>query len=189
MISLFHWIRRQLGLIPSDYADRITWPQYWDKPAVSVHIAPFPGIAAGVHDALHNAAREAVYLWSVGIKEMGESLVVEYADSAEPADITIRFGHLYDNHRGWTHADPDEARRNVRQKTSIVIADRLRDPAAVRRVALHELGHAFGVGAGHSSDPGDVLYSPVRANGLSWRDKNTMPKVWAKARELDGKRP
>jgi hypothetical protein len=46
----------------------------------------------------------------------------------------------------------------------------------LRAVALHELGHALGLG--HSPDAGDVMFSSTRTNVLSRRDRATMSLLY-----------
>ncbi len=49
--------------------------------------------------------------------------------------------------------------------------------AQVRRLTLHEIGHAIGIW-GHSSNPGDVMYTRPIVSELSQRDRNTFFKLY-----------
>ncbi len=50
--------------------------------------------------------------------------------------------------------------------------------AQVRRLVLHELGHAIGIW-GHSNNPDDIMYTHPIAPGLSPRDIRTVQKLYA----------
>lgn len=56
----------------------------------------------------------------------------------------------------------------------ISLEDRSR---VVRRLALHELGHAVGIW-GHSPSPGDIMYARPIANDLSNRDVRTINRLY-----------
>ncbi|MGE0201108.1 MAG: tetratricopeptide repeat protein [Candidatus Melainabacteria bacterium] len=47
----------------------------------------------------------------------------------------------------------------------------------IRRLALHELGHALGIW-GHSTDPGDIMYTQPIADQLSARDTETIQRLY-----------
>ncbi len=47
----------------------------------------------------------------------------------------------------------------------------------VRKLVLHELGHAIGIW-GHSKDPGDIMYTHPIVSELSSRDVNTVRKMY-----------
>lgn len=47
----------------------------------------------------------------------------------------------------------------------------------VRKLVLHELGHAIGIW-GHSKDPGDIMYTHPIVSELSSRDVNTIQKLY-----------
>ncbi|WP_303673234.1 tetratricopeptide repeat protein [Vampirovibrio chlorellavorus] len=47
----------------------------------------------------------------------------------------------------------------------------------VRKLVLHELGHAIGIW-GHSSDPGDIMYTHPLVSELSSRDVRTIQKLY-----------
>jgi tetratricopeptide (TPR) repeat protein len=47
----------------------------------------------------------------------------------------------------------------------------------VRKLVLHELGHAIGIW-GHSSDPGDIMYTHPLVSDLSSRDVRTIQKLY-----------
>jgi tetratricopeptide (TPR) repeat protein len=49
--------------------------------------------------------------------------------------------------------------------------------AQVKRLALHEIGHAIGIW-GHSTNPRDIMYSHPIASGLSGRDVETARKLY-----------
>lgn len=51
------------------------------------------------------------------------------------------------------------------------------DPAQVRLVAAHEMGHALGLG--HSDEPRDVMYPTNTATSLSARDYRTLEALYA----------
>jgi hypothetical protein len=85
---------------------------------------------------------------------------------------------------GW---DPDAERMMVRFELPELVmhlADEtgLLPPISVRRLAIHELGHALGM-KGHSPSPGDVMYPVLRdATGrdeLSLQDANSFLSLYA----------
>jgi predicted Zn-dependent protease len=82
-------------------------------------------------------------------------------------------------------ADPDSQNnpKNLRVSVTVNTGERnlpisLEDRLAqVKRLTLHEIGHAVGIW-GHSPDPGDVMYSRPIASTLSARDVETLRTLY-----------
>ena len=137
---------------------------------VRVWIAPGEGVP-GWRPAFTASVRDAFAAWaSVG-------LPVRFTFVAAPDDAEVRVtwaDRLAGRRAGETHWRADDAGwlRDARLVFAIWASDGTpADAASVRRIALHEIGHALGLE--HSPDPDDVMAEWVRAGALSGRDRAT----------------
>lgn len=109
------------------------------------------------------------------------------------ADVTVGFTANLKVHGDGAEAGRTESLtrvnratgRGVLEKAKVSILTRLgnRDLSAieVRRIALHEVGHAFGL-QGHSPNPTDIMYYATtnrQPTYLTARDKNTIQRLYA----------
>ncbi len=89
----------------------------------------------------------------------------------------IQVGHAEYN------VTPDPRQRDLTVRVTVNIGERDSTLSLkarqdqVRRLALHELGHAIGIW-GHSPDPDDIMYAHPIVSGLSQRDANTIQKLY-----------
>jgi predicted Zn-dependent protease len=110
----------------------------------------------------------------------------EFVENVGDADVPVAWarepsGSWYIAHASLQVA-PQQRRFDVNQLllTARWQDGRIATPEDVRAVVLHEMGHALGF-AGHSPDPGDVMYaSYTGVRELSARDRATLTKLYAR---------
>jgi tetratricopeptide (TPR) repeat protein len=176
----------------ADYVQEVRYTARGDSLLWDRRLNPIPVYIALEEDQVPflEALHESLKAWEVAsqgrirFKEVGSPI---------QARITVRLqeGPLSHPYMDVGHARYDvsgdaEERRKLNLKVDITVntgernapislTDRL---AQVKRLALHEIGHAVGIW-GHSPDPGDIMYSrPIAAN-LSERDIQTLRKLYA----------
>jgi predicted Zn-dependent protease len=109
------------------------------------------------------------------------------------ADVTVAFTANLQVHGDGAEAGRTESLtrlnratgRGVLEKAKVSILTRLGNrnlsEIEVRRIALHEVGHAFGL-QGHSPNPTDIMYYATTSRQptyLTARDKNTIQRLYA----------
>jgi predicted Zn-dependent protease len=104
--------------------------------------------------------------------------------------LTLKRGPLMDPSSSIGHAsfdmmllNSDDPMRNLKVTIAVNTGEPNSDLPLVHRkeqvgkLVLHELGHAIGIW-GHSSDPGDIMYTHPIVATLSQRDINTIRKIY-----------
>ncbi len=145
------------------WSDRTAAPiRVWVAPGDTV-----PGWRAPFTEAVHDAFAAWV--------ESGLPLRYVFVAAPEDADIRVTWADRLDRQRaGVTHwtADRGGWLTRVHVELAMWASDGTpADEASMRRIALHEVGHALGLE--HSADPGDVMAAWVHAGRLSERDRAT----------------
>jgi predicted Zn-dependent protease len=150
----------------------------WRRNPIPVYIATAPDqvpFLPAIQDSLH--AWEQASGGRLRFKEVGEPAL---------AGIVIQFreGPLSHPSNDVGHARYQMTGQELKvfivlntgeRSAPIPLPDRLRQ---LRRLALHELGHAIGIW-GHSPSPQDVMYGRPIATDLSERDKKTLQRLYA----------
>lgn len=184
--------QRQLGKASPDYAalsqegsqgEKLLWPKPLNPIPVFIQ---FNADQAPFLPAIRESLRqwEKATLRRVRFKETNSS------DDAR-IWITLQEGPLAHPYLEVGHAsydvspteEPGERRLNL--KVSITVNTGESDAslssqerfAQVKRLALHEIGHAIGIW-GHSPDPGDIMYLRPIVSQLSQRDIRTIQRLY-----------
>jgi hypothetical protein len=135
-------------------------------------------------EAIHDSVRDGVLDWSDVAGPGLPSFV--FVDDIGEADIPIVWAEEPDG--GWyvAHCVSSVDRLQRRFGVSRILITgrwgegRIADLHDIYNAVLHEMGHGLGL-AGHSPDPGDVMYPSVsgrKGQGLSARDRATLTALY-----------
>ncbi len=142
----------------------------WGEGDEAIRYAFDPGHPEGWHPAYADEVREAIHRWVPGPRRM-----VEVRDTAE-ADVLIRWLPQFAFRRaGQTDLYWDARGAIYRARVLLALRSELGQPLpreARLSVAMHEVGHVFGLP--HSADSADVMYEATRVDAPSPRDRRTL---------------
>jgi hypothetical protein len=176
-----HYLRYVAFELPFGDAVLLRWNER--QMPLKIFLPPPPEGLFPDAEAYRSAVREGVLAWS---DVAGPGLPrFEFVDAIGDADIPITWarepqGDWYIAHTVM-NVVPSQRRFDVAQ---LIVTARwpnghFASPEDVRRVVLHEMGHALGF-AGHSPDPGDIMFATVSAADLSDRDRATLSALYAR---------
>ena len=167
--GVYHWLPQKLPL--------------------RVYISSGYGVP-GYRNNYPNLVTEAFDEW---VAASNNKLSWVQVNSAAQADVTVGFTANLQVHGNGAEAGRTESLtrvnratgRGVLEKAKVSILTRLGNrnlsEVEVRRIALHEVGHAFGL-QGHSPNPTDIMYYATterQPTFLTARDKNTIQRLYA----------
>jgi hypothetical protein len=148
-----------------------------DRRARPLHVGVVRGDVPGFRQEFVANVAWAVSRWN----GVGLPLWLEDNSDTTGADIVITWEDRLDSNRTG-RTDLTWQRRGPIVRAHIVLATHTPDgravlPAQMVALALHELGHALGLG--HSPVPTDALYPRTSATDLSRRDRRTAVLLYA----------
>jgi tetratricopeptide (TPR) repeat protein len=145
------------------------------------------------YDAL---VREAFADWS---KDSDGKVSFVYTDDPDAANIDVKWTNkpeeLLTSLEGGHAATSCDGSKMLSAVITLLTTNpdgkKLTEPT-LKRVMLHEVGHSLGI-AGHSSGPGDIMFSTFVANnesaGLSKRDTQTLVALYSADDDFVAKHP
>jgi len=170
-----------------NYANRMLTPVNGSDVAPALHIARnrFPLRIKVLNTMYCNKQRfsivqEATSAWAEATKRMpggGVSSTCEEVDDAEGADIVVRFCTREET--GAFAAFAEERGSYTLIRLAAVDKNfKSIDPKLLKRIAMHEFGHALGIW-GHSPDRKDIMSLDPNAVDISLADVNTLRLAYA----------
>lgn len=133
-----------------------------------------------LNDHYYAAVKEACFAWVQATKNLpsgGLTLTFEDTDNARGADIIIRLCNR-DQIGGFAGFTDEYGRYAVVQLAATEVNELPVSDKKLKRVAMHEFGHALGIW-GHSSDPNDIMSLNEETTRPSTADVNTLRLAYA----------
>lgn len=119
---------------------------------LEVYIDDAPAEAGPFGQAMNAAAESSLKVWNGIVPAVPDF----FSRTTDPIECDVRIRWWYDVKRGYTEVIQHRDRISIH----FVLIDReLRDPAAIKALLSHELGHVLGLG--HSNVKGDLMYQTV----------------------------
>jgi hypothetical protein len=150
------------------------WPDRVDHP-LKIWIDSSDALA-GPQAAFPQTVREAFSQWVA----TGIPIRFTYVARDRDADIRVRWTDHLERKTGSTTWRTDHTGWLIGSEITLAthISDgRALDARGMRAIALHEVGHAFGLS--HSTDAHDIMAPLVRVDGLSDVDRGTIKLVYS----------
>lgn len=142
--------------------------------------------AIGFQPAFTEIVVNAFKEWSLNVPKIQFKFVDSPANAQIACTFTDKVADLSGNQEGGnTLVQQDVSSNEVRADVKILVTPRggmkVLGPNYLHRVALHEVGHALGLG-GHSDNPSDVMFGTVyledKKTELTARDINTLKMLY-----------
>lgn len=163
--------------------ERLIW-QDWQMPLPVFIVLSDPTQSLFVPEVYRNfdtwtqATQGRLRFREVGYPDQARILITLKQGPLMDANASI--GHASFNSETLNSEDPMRRLRvtivvNTGEPTSGITLDNRKEQ--VRKLVLHELGHAIGIW-GHSNDPNDIMYTHPLVTQLSSRDVRTIQKLY-----------
>ena len=143
----------------------------WDIAAfpLDVFIDAPPAIAGRYGSTMQMTAKETLTVWNGQISSA--TVLFRNTDNPDDADITVRWQD--DTKGAYTRAVDSDDHIAIHK---IALSEELRDPARIRVLLGHELGHVLGLG--HSQVNGDLMYPVLEPEKTSLTDRDREMLKW-----------